>query len=110
VHVSIDELLRRGMQATLRPELLVRSGTAPAQHPLLSAPTITNAVLSGILVTLILAAARLLWHQRRVPTVLSQRVRRRSYLGAVLAESGNEDVRGLDVLAPRLKPATGPMP
>lgn len=68
---------------------------------------IASSVASGVLVALILAVARLSWHRRRVPWALSRRVRRRSYLRAVLAASEWRGVRRLDVLAPRLMPARG---
>jgi hypothetical protein len=67
--------------------------------------TVPSAVVSGVLVAVILAAARLAWHRNRVPSVLSRRVRRRSYLGAVRAESRRPEVRRLDVYAPHLLPA-----
>jgi dephospho-CoA kinase len=68
---------------------------------------VPGSVVSGVLVALVLGAARLLWHRRRVPTALSRRVRRGSYLRTVLAESRRATVRRLDVLAPRLTPAKG---
>ena len=74
------------------------------QHPE-SWSTVPGAVLSGVLVAVILAGARLAWHRTRVPSVLSRRVRRRSYLGAVRAESRRPEVRRLDVFAPHLLPA-----
>ena len=64
-------------------------------------------MVSGVLVAAILAGARLAWHRTRVPSGLSRRVRRRSYLGAVRAESGRPEVRRLDVFAPHLLPAKG---
>lgn len=66
---------------------------------------VASAVASGILVAAILGGARLAWHRTRVPSALSRRVRRRSYVGAVRAESGRPEVRRLDVYAPRLLPA-----
>jgi dephospho-CoA kinase len=63
-----------------------------------------GSVVSGVLVAAILAVARMLWNRGRVPTALARRVRRRSYLGAVRAESRRPSVRKLDVLAPRLMP------
>jgi hypothetical protein len=82
------------------------AGSAPlaAQH-LQSWTTVPSSVVSGILVAVILAAARVVWHRTRVPSALSRRVRRRSYLGAVRAESKRPEVRRLDVYAPRLLPA-----
>jgi hypothetical protein len=62
-------------------------------------------VASGVLVPAILSAGRLVWNRRRVPTALARSVRRQSYLVSVLAESTREDVRTLDVLAPRLTSA-----
>lgn len=64
-------------------------------------------MISGLLVAAVLAAARLLWHRTRVPTALSRPVGRRSYLGAVLAESRRANVTSIDVLAPRLTTAKG---
>jgi hypothetical protein len=66
---------------------------------------VPSAVVSGVLVAVILAAARLAWHRTQVPSVLSRRVNRRSYLGAVRAESRRPEVRRLDVFAPHLLPA-----
>ena len=68
---------------------------------------VPGSVVSGVLVALVLGMGRVLWHRRRVPTALSRRVRRGSYLRAVLAESCRAGVRRLDVLAPRLTPAKG---
>jgi hypothetical protein len=84
--------------------LLLHTIRPAAQHldPWSNVP---SAVVSGVLVAIILAAARLAWHRTRVPSVLSRRVRRRSYLGAVRAESRRTEVRRLDVYAPRLQPA-----
>jgi len=62
-------------------------------------------VASGILVAVILGLARASWSRRRVPTALSRVVRRKTYLGAVLAESNRGPFCALDVLAPRLTPA-----
>lgn len=76
------------------------------QHPD-SWSTVPSAVVSGVLVALILAGARLAWHRTRVPSGLSRRVRRRNYLGAVRAESRRPEVRRLDVFAPHLLPARG---
>jgi hypothetical protein len=42
------------------------------------------------------------WSHHRVPTALVRKVRRKTYLGSVLAESEREHVQSLDVLAPRL--------
>jgi hypothetical protein len=61
-------------------------------------------VASGVLVAVILAMARVSWSRRRVPTALSRAVRRKTYLGTVLAESRRECFAALDVLAPRLTP------
>ena len=63
-------------------------------------------VASGVLVAVILAAARAAWKRHRIPTGLSRGVYRKSYLDAVLRESRREDVHAIDVLAPRLTPAT----
>lgn len=68
---------------------------------------VPGSVVSGVLVAVVLALARLLWHRGRVPPALSRRVLRRNYLNAVYAASRRPDVRGLDVLAPRLMPAAG---
>jgi len=76
----------------------------PTQHGG-SWSAVPSAVVSGVLVAVILAAARLAWHRTQVPSVLSRRVRRRSYLGAVRAESRRPEVRRLDVFAPHLLPA-----
>ncbi|MFC5825882.1 hypothetical protein [Nonomuraea insulae] len=62
-------------------------------------------VTSGILVTIILGSLRMAWtRRRRVPLALSRRVRRKTYLGAVLSESA-KDTQRLDVVSPRLAPA-----
>lgn len=60
---------------------------------------------SGVLVAVILAAVRMLWHRARVPSALSRRVWRPSYLDTVRAESKRPAVQRLDVYAPRLQPA-----
>jgi len=62
-------------------------------------------ILSGLLVPVIAAAVQFGWTRRRVPTALVRSVRRQSYLSAVLAESMQRSVAGLDVLAPRMTPA-----
>jgi hypothetical protein len=62
-------------------------------------------VVSGVLVVGILAATRLMWHRIRVPSALSRTVRRRSYLGAVRAESERSNVERLDVYTPQLQPS-----
>jgi hypothetical protein len=67
---------------------------------------VVTTVVSGVLVAMILALVRLTWSRSRVPTALSRVVRRKTYLGAVLSESKNDQVVALDVLAPRLAPAT----
>jgi hypothetical protein len=72
----------------------------------ISNPVISG-VIVGVLVAVILASARVLWRLTRVPSVLSRRVIRRNYLGAVLAESTRASVQRLDVYAPRLLPAQG---
>ena len=64
-------------------------------------------MISGVLVAVILAAARLFWHRTRVPTVLSRTVHRGRYLRAVLNESRLENITSLDMLAPRLMAADG---
>jgi dephospho-CoA kinase len=69
--------------------------------------TVPGSVLSGVLVLVAAAAARLLWHRWRVPTALSRSVWRRKYLATVYAVSRRPDIRRLDVLAPRLSPAQG---
>jgi len=56
------------------------------------------------MVAAILAITRLAWRRTRVPSALSHPVWRRSYLGAVRAESRCEEVRTLDVYAPHLQP------
>jgi hypothetical protein len=66
---------------------------------------IAGSVASGVMVVVIIAAARGVWHHMRVPSALTRRVRRRSYLGAVRAESSGRSVQRLDVYAPRLLPA-----
>jgi len=63
------------------------------------------AILSGLPLPMIAATVRFGWTRRRVPTALARSVRRRSYLSAVLAESRQRSVAGLDVLAPHLTPA-----
>jgi hypothetical protein len=73
----------------------------------MGAAAVPSSVASGVLVALILATARLIWHRGRVPTALSRRVLRRNYLRAVYTASCHPGVRGLDVLAPRLTPAKG---
>jgi hypothetical protein len=60
------------------------------------------AILSGVLVPVILAFGRDLWHFGAIPRALSRTVRRPRYLSAVLAASTREDTGTLDVLAPRL--------
>ncbi len=85
------------------PAGMLHSIQQAAQH-LDSWSTVPSAVVSGVLVAMILAGVRLAWHRTRVPSVLSRRVRRRSYLGAVRAESRRPEVRRLDVYAPRLHP------
>jgi hypothetical protein len=64
-------------------------------------------VFSGVLVAVILASARLFWHRTRVPTVLSRTVRRGRYLRTVLAESQQDGITTVDVLAPQLTAANG---
>jgi hypothetical protein len=85
--------------------MLLGIGQAASQSGSWSA--IPSAVATGVLVAIILAAARLAWHRTRVPPALSRRVQRRSYLGAVRAESLRPKVCRLDVYAPRLQPAKG---
>lgn len=100
--------LPMGTMSAVADRLRLRLGAAPQpSHHLQSWGTVPSSVVSGILVALILATARLVWHRTRVPSALSRRVRRRSYLGAVLAESKRQEVRRLDVFAPRLLPASG---
>ena len=67
--------------------------------------TIPSSVASGVLVAILIAACRVAWHRRRVPSVLSRQVRRRSYMGAVRRQSARPGVRRLDVYAPGLQPA-----
>lgn len=61
-------------------------------------------VTSGVIVAVLLAVLRVVWNRRRVPSALSRRVRRKTYLGTVLSESERGDTKRLDVLAPRLSP------
>jgi len=68
---------------------------------------VPGSVVSGVILALLLGMVRVLWNRRRVPTALSRRVRRGSYLRTVLAESCRVGVGRLDVLAPRLTPAKG---
>ncbi|MFC4535028.1 hypothetical protein [Sphaerisporangium dianthi] len=63
-------------------------------------------VTSGVLVAVLLGGVRIAWSRRRVPSALSRGVRRKTYLGAVLSESERGCPARLDVLAPRLSPAT----
>ncbi len=60
------------------------------------------AILSGVLVPVILALGRNMWHFGPIPRALSRTVRRPTYLSAVLAASNREETVTLDVLAPRL--------
>jgi hypothetical protein len=60
------------------------------------------AIMSGVLVPVILAFGRGIWHFGPIPKALSRTVRRPRYLSAVLAGSNREDTVTLDVLAPRL--------
>jgi hypothetical protein len=69
--------------------------------------TVTATVVSGVALALILGIFRWLRGRWQVPKVLVRRVYRSRYLGAVLAESERDDVRGLDVFAPRLTSAKG---
>jgi len=76
-------------------------GPAVTSWPL----TVLQAVASGVLVAGVMTLLRATWVRCRVPTALARKVRRRTYLGAVLAESRRDQVTTLDVLAPRLSPA-----
>jgi dephospho-CoA kinase len=67
--------------------------------------SLTVALVSGVSVPIILALLIRLWNYTRIPTVLSRRVRRTSYLGFVLDQSERGHINTLDVLAPRLEPA-----
>jgi len=67
--------------------------------------TVISTVISNVLVTVIRAAGLLLWQRSRVPSALSRRVKRRSYLATVRAESSRPEIQRLDVYAPRLLPA-----
>jgi hypothetical protein len=61
-------------------------------------------IIGGVTVATLIALAK--WTgRRRVPTALAQKVRRKTYMGAVLAESLQAGIVALDVLAPRLTPA-----
>jgi hypothetical protein len=64
-----------------------------------------SSVVIGVLVALSRYLGLMLWRRARVPSALSRRVRRRSYLNTVLAESTFPEVIRLDVYAPRLQPA-----
>jgi hypothetical protein len=64
-------------------------------------------VASGVALALILGIFRWLRGRQHVPKALVRRVYRSRYLSTVLAESERADVRGLDVLAPRLTSAKG---
>jgi hypothetical protein len=64
-----------------------------------------SSVAIGVLVALSRYLGLMLWRRARVPSALSRRVRRRSYLNTVLAESTFPEVIRLDVYAPRLQPA-----
>ena len=68
---------------------------------------VSQTVASGVILAGILAALRISWNRRHVPTALARRVGRKTYLGAVLAESKRDHFQALDVLAPRLTPAAG---
>lgn len=67
--------------------------------------TILQTVASGVIVAGVLATLRVGWNRHRVPSALVRRVRRKTYLGSVLAESRRDHSQALDVLAPRLVPA-----
>src|SRR5215469_7027224 len=67
--------------------------------------TIASSVVSGVLVAIVIAACRMAWHRRRVPSVLSRQVKRRSYMSAVRKQSVLPGVCRLDVYAPGLQPA-----
>jgi hypothetical protein len=85
------------------------TGTAPAGDATTTwLLGLAGTVLGGITVATLVALAK--WtRRRRVPTALVQKVRRKTYMGAVLAESKRTEVVALDVLAPRLTPAANPM-
>jgi hypothetical protein len=83
----------------------VSAGTAPAGD---AATTwllgLAGTVAGGVTVAVLVALAK--WTgRRRVPTALAHKVRRKTYMSAVLAESKRAGVIALDVLAPRLTPA-----
>lgn len=79
-------------------------GSQSSGHALAWWGTVSGSVVSGIVVAVILAAARVAWHRTRVPSALSRPVWRRRYLGAVRAESRRQEIRTLDVYAPHLQP------
>jgi len=69
--------------------------------------TVTASVVSGVALAVILGILRWLRGRWHVPRVLVRRVYRSRYLSAVLSESERDDVRALDVFAPRLTSAKG---
>ena len=64
-------------------------------------------VISGVTVPLIVAIVRSLWLRTRLPTGLSQRMTRRTYLAEMLVIAKNDQVDRLDALVPNLLPADG---
>ncbi|NJP89404.1 AAA family ATPase [Nonomuraea sp. FMUSA5-5] len=63
-------------------------------------------VTSGIFVTIIIGGVRAMWSRRRVPTAISRRVRRETYLDTVRTESAKKGTERIDVVAPNLAPAS----
>ena len=64
-------------------------------------------VTSGVTVPAILAAVRVLWRRKRMPTGMSQRVTRRNYLSKILAMSRDDRIDRLEAVVPNLMPAGG---
>ena len=102
-------VMPRRVPAGPRPQvsLLPQAGVLQIGQHVVWWVTVPGSVLSGVLVVVVLAAARHLWHRGRVPTALSRRVWRPNYLWTVYKASRRPDIRRLDVLAPRLVPANG---
>lgn len=67
--------------------------------------TVTASVASGVALAVILGTMRWLRGRWHVPRMLVRRVDRSRYLRAVLTDSERDDVRALDVFAPRLTSA-----
>ncbi|MEV0614700.1 hypothetical protein AB0I81_15325 [Nonomuraea sp. NPDC050404] len=63
-------------------------------------------ITSGIFVTALIGGMRAMWTRRRVPKVVSRRVRRKNYLNTVGNESAQKGTQRIDVVAFGLAPAT----